>query len=56
VPTKREQQIETLYRTRYRGFTAKHCHEQLARDRGVSWDYTLTKVFLQSNGPLSRAR
>ncbi|WP_428536661.1 helix-turn-helix domain-containing protein [Rhodopila sp.] len=27
VPSEREAQIETLYRTRYSGFTAKHFHE-----------------------------
>ena len=43
VPTEREQQIETLYRTRYSGFTAKHFHEHLVRDHGFSWGYTWTK-------------
>ena len=56
VPTEREQQIETLYRTRYSGFTAKHFHEHLVRDHGFSWGYTWTKVFLQSKGLLSRAK
>jgi transposase len=54
VPTEREQQIETLYRTRYSGFTAKHFHEHLVRDHGFSWGYTWTKVFLQSKGLVSR--
>ena len=53
VPTERERQIETLYRTRYSGFTAKHFHEHLVRDHGFSWGYTWTKVFLQSKGLLS---
>ena len=56
VPTEREQQIETLYRTRYSGFTAKHFHEHLVRDHGFSWGYTWTKVFLQSKGLLPRAK
>ena len=55
VPMEREQQIETLYRTRYSGFTAKHFHEHLVRDHGFSWGYTWTKVFLQSKGLLPRA-
>jgi transposase len=55
VPTERERQIETLYRTRYSGFTAKHFHEHLVRDHGFSWGYTWTKVFLQSKGLLPRA-
>ena len=53
-PTEQEQQIKTLYRTRYRGFTAKHFHEHLVRDHGFSWGYSWTKVFLQSKGLLSR--
>src|ERR1700704_759120 len=56
VPTEQEQQIETLYRTRYSGFTAKHFHEHLVRDHGFSWGYTWTKVFLQSKGLVSRAK
>jgi transposase len=56
VPTEREQQIETLYRTRYSGFTAKHFHEHLVREHAFTWGYTWTKVFLQSKGLLSRAK
>ena len=52
VPNDREAKIETLYRTRYIGFTAKHFHEHLVRDHGFSWGYTRTKVFLQSKGLL----
>ena len=55
VPSEREAQIETLYRTRYSGFTAKHFHEHLVRDHGFRWGYTWTKVFLQSSGMLARA-
>src|SRR5471032_304143 len=55
VPIEREQQIETLYRTRYSGFTAKHFHEHLVRDHGFSWGYTWTKVFLQLKGFLAKA-
>lgn len=56
VPPERERQIETLYRTRYSGFTAKHFHEHLVRDHGFSWGYTWTKVFLQSKGLVPRAK
>ena len=56
VPPERERQIETLYRTRYSGFTAKHFHEHLVRDHGSSWGYTWTKVFLQSKGLVPRAK
>ena len=56
VAGEREQQIETLYRTCYSGFTAKHFHEHLVRDHTFSWGYTWTKMFLQSKGLLSRAK
>ena len=56
VPVEPQQQIETLYRTRYSGFTAKHFHEHLVRDHPFSWGYTWTKVFLQSKGLLERAK
>jgi hypothetical protein len=56
VPAEREQQIETLCRTRYSGFTAKHFHEHRVRDHGFTWGYTWTTVFLQSKGLLTRAK
>ena len=31
VPLDREQEVETLYRTRYSGFTARHFHDHLVR-------------------------
>lgn len=55
VPLDREQEVETLYRTRYGGFTARHFHEHLVRDHGFNWGYTWTKSFLQSKGLLGRA-
>jgi transposase len=55
VPLDREQEVETLYRTRYSGFTARHFHEHLVRDHGFNWGYTWTKSFLQSKGLLARA-
>lgn len=55
VPVDREEEVERLYRTRYRGFTARHFHEHLARDHDFSWGYTWTKAFLQSKGLLQRA-
>ena len=56
VPSEREAEIETLYRTRYSGFTAKHFHEHLVREHAFSWGYSWTKVFLQSKGLVSRAK
>ena len=56
VPVDREQEIETLYRSRYSGFTARHFHEHLVRDHNFNWGYTWTKAFLQSKGLLERAK
>jgi transposase InsO family protein len=50
VPTDRAEEVETLYRSRYSGFTARHFHEHLVRDHGFNWGYTWTKIFLQSKG------
>ncbi len=55
VPVDREQEVETLYRTRYNGFTARHFHDHLLRDHGFTWGYTWTKSFLQSKGLMERA-
>jgi transposase len=55
VPASDEQEIERLYRTRYRGFTARHFHDLLLRDHLCRWSYTWTKLFLQSKGLLERA-
>lgn len=55
VPVDDEREIERLYRTRYRGFTARHFHEHLVRDHLWRWSYTWTKLFLQSQGLLERA-
>ena len=56
VPVDREAEVETLYRTRYAGFTAKHFHEHLVRDHRFAWGYTWTKTFLHSKGLLERAK
>jgi transposase len=56
VPVDREIEVETLYKTRYSGFTAKHFHELLVRDHKFTWSYTWTKVFLQSKGLLEKAK
>ena len=55
VPLDDEQEIERLYRTRYRDFTARHFHEHLARDHLFRWSYTWTRLFLQSKGLLEQA-
>jgi transposase len=56
VPLDREVEVETLYRTRYSGFTAKHFHEILVRHHKFTWGYTWTKTFLQSKGLLVKAK
>jgi transposase len=56
VPVDRGVEVETLYRTRYSGFTAKHFHEQLVQRHNFAWSYTWTKTFLHSKGLLERAR
>jgi transposase len=55
VPADDEAEIERLYRTRYRGFTARHFHEHLVRDHLYRWGYTWTKLFLRSKGLLDKA-
>ena len=56
VPVDREREVETLYRSRYSGFTARHFHDHLVRDHGFSWGYSWTKSFLQSKGLVERAK
>src|SRR6201996_1526257 len=55
VPADDAAEIERLYRTRYRGFTARHFHEHLVRDHLCRWSYTWTKLLLPSKGLLERA-
>ena len=50
VPADDEAEIEQLYRTRYRGFTARDFHDLLVRDHLCRWSYTWTKLFLPSKG------
>src|SRR5271163_4680788 len=50
-----EAAIERLYRTRYRGFIARHFHEHLVREHLFRWSYAWTKLFLQSKGLLEKA-
>jgi transposase len=45
-----------LYRTHYRGWTAKHFHEQGLRDHRFAWGYTWTKTQLHAAGLVERAK
>ncbi len=56
LPVDRAQEVETLYRTRYNGLTARHFHEYLVRGHNFTWGYTWTKTLLQSKGLLVRAK
>jgi transposase len=55
VPAAEAEEIETLYRERYKGFTAKHFHEHAVRNHGLRWGYTWTKSYLQERGYLKKA-
>ena len=55
VPVDRCEEVEPLYRTRYRGFTARHFHEHLVRDHRFAWSYSWTKTLLQSRNLLAKA-
>ncbi|MBA2705384.1 MAG: ISNCY family transposase [Blastocatellia bacterium] len=56
VPSDRSEEVEALFRTRYKGFTAKHFHEHLVKDHNFGWGYTWTKTFLHSKGLLEKAK
>ncbi len=55
VPDEEAEEVERLYRERYRGFTAKHFHEHLKREHGFRWGYTWTKTHLQARGLTAKA-
>ena len=55
VPEAKAEEVERLYRERYRGFTAKHFHEHLQRDHSFRWGYTWTKTFLQGRKLVAKA-
>lgn len=55
VPAAEAERVAGLYRTRYRGFTAKHFHERLIGVHGFNWGYTWTKTFLHGQGLLAPA-
>ena len=45
-----------LYRDLYRGFTVKHFHEQLLKRHNYRLGYTVTKLHLQREGLVQRAK
>ena len=55
VPVDRCEEVERLYRTRHRGFTARHFHEHLVRDHRFAWSYSWARAFLHSRNLLPKA-
>jgi transposase len=55
VPVDQVQDVLTLYRERYRGFTAKDFHDKLRQHHGFTLGYTWTKLRLQAAGLVTKA-
>jgi transposase len=55
VPVDQVEQVLTLYRERYRGFTAQHFHDKLRQHHGFRLGYTWTKLRLQAAGLIAKA-
>ncbi len=51
VPVDRIDEVLSLYRERYGGFTAKHFHDKLRQHHGFTLGYTWTKLRLQGGRP-----
>ena len=50
VPVDQIDDVLSLYRERYGGFTAKHFHDKLRQHHGFTLGYTWTKLRLQAAG------
>lgn len=55
APLDQVDQVLTLYRERYHGFTARHFHDKLRRHHGFRLSYTWTKLRLQQAGLAAKA-
>jgi transposase len=55
VPVDQIDQVLTLYRERYGGFTAQHFHDKLRQHHAFPWGYTWTKLRLQAAGLIKKA-
>ena len=55
VPIDQVHDVLTLYRERYRGFTAKHFHDKLRQQHDFKLGYTWTKLRLQGAGLVAKA-
>jgi len=49
IPSDRAEEVEALYSERYSGFTVKHFHEHLVKDRDFGWGYTWLKLDASRN-------
>lgn len=56
VPADVVEEMLSLYRERYFGWTVKHFHEHLVRDHNFAWGYTWTKTQLHAAGLVVRAK
>ena len=55
VPVDQVDQVLTLYRELYGGFTVRHFHDKLRQHHGFRWGYTWTKLRLQAAGLITKA-
>jgi len=55
APVDQLQEVLTLYRERYGGFSAKHFHDKLCQHHGFTLGYTWTKLRLQAAGLVAKA-
>jgi transposase len=55
VPVDQVDQVLSLYRERYPGFTAKHFHDKLGQHHDFKRSYTWTKLRLQDAGLVAKA-
>jgi len=55
VPVDQIDQMLSLYRERYGGFSAQHFHDKLCQHHGFHWGYTWTKLRLQAAGLIAKA-
>ena len=55
VPVDQVDEVLTLYRERYGGFSAQHFHDKLCQHHGFTLGYTWTKLRLQAAGLVPKA-
>jgi transposase len=55
APVDQVHRVLTLYRERYRGFTARHFHDKLRQHHGFALGYSWTKLRLQDAGLVAKA-